>query len=66
MWLELCIFELGFLQAKPLAKTDQRNKGHTVMEIHVFDTIYMFSPDCGEECYGTVPTPCEGQLHSLE
>jgi hypothetical protein len=59
-------FELRLLQGKPLTNADQRNKCHAVMETHVSDTIYMFSPDCDEECYGTLPTLCEGQLNYLE
>jgi hypothetical protein len=58
--------KLDLLQAKALTNVDQRNKGHAVMETHVFGAIYMFSPDCVEECYGTLPTLCEGHLHSLE
>ena len=59
-------FELGLLQTKPLTHADQREKSHAVMESNVFDTIYMFSPDCGDECFGTLPTLCESQVHSLE
>jgi len=59
-------FKLILLQAKPLTNADQRNKGYAVIETQIFDTIYMFSPDCGDECYGTLPTLCEGQLPSLE
>jgi hypothetical protein len=58
--------ELGLLKAKLLTRDDQSEKGHAVMETHVFDTICTFSPDCGDDCFGTLTTLCEGQLHSLE
>ena len=44
---------------------DRWEEGYAVIEIHIFDKIYMFSSDHLRECRGTVPN-CEGQLHSLK
>jgi hypothetical protein len=39
-------------------------RSHAVIETHVFDRIYMFSPDRCHECNGTLPTLCRSTAFS--
>lgn len=45
MWLELRMhLTLDLLQTKQLTSGDRCNEGRAVIETHVFETIYIFSP----------------------
>jgi hypothetical protein len=43
-------FDFRLVINEHLTNGDQWKEGHAVIETHVFDRIYMFSPDRRHEC----------------
>jgi hypothetical protein len=65
--LSVVFYVIRVVQKKWLWNCYKRQKKlrHTVIPVHVFNSICMFPPDRRRECYGLHPRR-EGQLHSLE